>query len=341
MGVLRNPEVRYPLLAMLAGAVLSLGAIALFLNKNENVILLLCAVGGAFALCCVIFLTGSVIHSKKVRSFTVKVERNLRGKRELQFDTFREGDFNGLQNVVQKMAIAHALQEDRLKEEKGRLKDALENITHQLKTPLTPLTLSAERLLEDEVSTADRKRAARTILGNAEHIDSLVQTLLKLARLDAGVQTFRDDVFSVEDLLDEVCEPLEISMDLGDITLKRTVTPGLTMTSDFLFLKEALMNVVKNCMEHTPPGGTIYIDAASDGVGTQFVIRDTGSGIAEEDLPHIFERFHSGKDAGPKSVGIGLSFTSQVIHCLGGTVRVRNHPEGGAEFTLRIDRINV
>ena len=341
MGLLRNPEVRFPLLAMLAAAGLSLGAIAWFLKETEYKGLLLWAVGGAFALCAVIFLTTARIHAKKVRAFIIKVDNNLRGQRDLQFDSFREGDFSDLQDAVQKMAVAHARQEDLLTEEKSLLKDSLDNITHQIKTPLTPLTFSAERLLEDDVSPADRKRAARTILGNAEHIDSLVQTLLKLARLDAGVVTFRQDVISVEELVEKVCEPLEIPMELGEITLQKTFDPpGMTLTGDMMWLKEALMNIVKNCMEHTPPGGTIHIDTTGNAGCTQFVIRDTGSGIPKEELPHIFERFHSGKDAKPNSVGIGLSLTRQVIESMEGRIIPENHPDG-AMFTVTLPKINI
>ena len=342
MGLLRNPEVRFPLLAMLAAAGLSLGAIAWFLNGSEYKGLLLWAVGGAFALCAVIFLAASFIHAKKVRAFIIKVDNNLRGQRDLQFDSFREGDFSDLQDAVQKMAVAHARQEDQLTEEKSRLKDSLDNITHQIKTPLHSLTQMAERLMEAEVSPFDRKRAARKILDNAAHIDTLVKTLLKLSRLEAGVVTFRQDVISVEELMEDVCEPLEISMELGEITLKKTFDPaGLTMTGDRLWLNEALTNIVKNCIEHTLPGGTIYIDTTGNAGCTQFVIRDTGSGIPKEELPHIFERFHSGKDAKPNSVGIGLSLSKQVIESMEGWIIPENHPDGGAMFTVTLPKINI
>ena len=104
---------------------------------------------------------------------------------------------------------------------------------------------------------------------------------------------------------------------------------------------EAFGNLLKNCMEHTPPGGTVFIDVSDNAVASQIVIRDTGPGIAPEDLHHIFERFYRGKDAGPNSVGIGLSFSEKVIHGLGGTVKAGNHPEGGAVFTVRLIKMNV
>ena len=341
MRLLRNPEVRYPLLAFFAAAGLTLGALAFFLKGTANKDGVLWIVGGGFGLCCAVFLIGAAFHAKKVRSFTVKAERNLHGGRELQFDEFKEGDFSVLQQVVQSMALSHIRQEEQLQAEKGLLKQSLADITHQIKTPLSSLTLAAEQLLENEVEPAARKRAARKILDTSDHISELVSTLLKLSRLDADVVTFRDDTFTAEELIERVCETLEISMELREITLKKDVPPEITLQSDRLWLTEALMNIVKNCMEHTPAGGTVSIDVTENAVCTQFVICDTGPGIAEEDMPHLFERFYRGKNAGEDSVGIGLSFSKQVIRSLGGTIKPQNAPEGGAMFTVRMIKMNV
>ena len=152
---------------------------------------------------------------------------------------------------------------------------------------------------------------------------------------------FRSDEFTAEKLIARVCKPLEISMELRDISLIKNVPPEITLQSDLLWLTEALMNIVKNCMEHTPAGGTIRIDVTENAVCTQIVICDTGPGIAEEDMPHLFERFYRGKDAGDNSVGIGLAFTNQVIRSLGGTVKAQNRQEGGAMFTVRMIKMNV
>ena len=342
MRILRNPEVRMPLLGMLAAGGLTLGILAITYHKTAFFAAVMWAVSAAFAVCIIIFLVFASIHSKKVRAFTLKAQRNIRGSRELQFDEFEEGDFAVLQDVVQSMALAHARQEDRLTEEKGILKQSLEDITHQLKTPLQSLTLTAEQLMADEVTDAARKRAARKIMGTTYHVSELVATLLKLSRLDADAVTFRQDSFTAAELIERVCEPLEDSMELREITLQKNVPPEITLQSDLQWLTEALMNIVKNCMEHTPAGGTVFIDVSDTPVATQIVIRDTGSGIAEEDMPHLFERFYRGKDAGPNSVGIGLAFSQAVIHDkLHGTINPGNHPDGGAMFTVRMIKMNV
>lgn len=341
MRLFRNPEVRFPLLGMLATAGLMIGVLAVLLKETSYLSAVLWAAGAAFTVCIVIFLVGAAVHAKKVRSFTIKAERSIHGSRELQFDEFKEGDFAVLQDVVQNMALAHARQEEQLTAEKGLLKQSLADITHQLKTPLAALTLTAEQLTQDELSVPDRKRAARKIMNTTDHLGELVATLLKLSRLDADAVTFRQDSFTAVELIDRVCEPLEISMEIREVALKKNVPPEITLQSDLQWLSQAVMNIVKNCMEHTPAGGTVFIDVSDTPVATEIVIRDTGTGIAEEDIPHLFERFYRGKDAGPNSVGIGLAFTNQVVHSLGGTVKAANRPEGGAMFTVRLIKMNV
>ncbi|MBQ6018738.1 MAG: HAMP domain-containing histidine kinase [Clostridia bacterium] len=345
MRLLRNPEVRYPLLALLAAAGLSLGLAALLLKGEPYRGTVLAAVGGAFALCGVILLTASLFHSRKVRDFTAKARGSLRGSRDLKFDDFSEGDFSDLQNVVEKMAISHVLQEEQLQKEKNILKDSLENISHQLKTPLQALTTTGEQLMADEMTPAVRKRAARRILDTTDRFSELVKTLLELSKLDAGAEIFRQDTFTARELIDRVCETLEIIMELREIELIKSVPPEITIRSDMKLLSQALINIVKNCMEHTPAGGTVTIAVSDDEVATQIRISDTGPGIDPEDLSgqKLFERFHRGKNAGPNSVGIGLAFTKQVIKGLDdkNEVWAENRPEGGAMFTVRLKKVNV
>ena len=341
MRVLRNPEIRGPFFAAVieAGTGLFIGFLLLRLDVSANAVLW--AMIPTLALCIGIFTFGAWLLFRKLRAFTLQAEESLHGKRDLRFDDFREGDLAVMKDVFQSMALSHARQAGRLEQEKGLLQESLANIMHQLKTPLQTMTQTAEALMETDVSDAERKHAARTILDTSDHISALVSTLLKLSRLDADAVTFRHDTFTVRELIDGVCEPLEMTMELREIALVKNVPEDAVICSDPLWLKEALLNIVKNCMEHTPAGGAVTVDVNDTAVATEIVIRDTGPGIDEEDLPHLFERFYRGKNAGPNSVGIGLAFTNQVVRALGGTVRAKNAPDGGAVFTVRMIKMNV
>ena len=342
MRLLRNPEVRIPLFA---GIAISVGAVILILHflKQETVSVSAVILTVVITLLLLItgFLLSAYFHYKQVRNFTVKVDRNLHGHRELNFNEFKEGDFAVLQDVTQGMVMTHYRQEEMLEEDKVFLAKWLADISHQLKTPLASLTLSAEQLSENDVSDADRKRSARRMLDMINRINNFIKTLLKISRLDAEAVQFRKEEISAQELIEDVCDPLEMTMELREITLIKKVPEDITFVSDKTWLTEALLNIVKNCMEHTPPEGTITIEVSQTAVSTEFVIRDTGGGIDPDDLPHIFERYYRGKDADSSSVGIGLSFTNTVVRKLGGTVKAENHPDGGAIFTVRLISMNV
>ena len=93
--------------------------------------------------------------------------------------------------------------------------------------------------------------------------------------------------------------------------------------------------MLKNCMEHTPDGGSITLRVRETALFTEITVQDTGKGFAAEDIPHLFERFYRGQNAGEESIGIGLALARMVMTRQNGTIQARNAPEGGALFTLR------
>ena len=113
------------------------------------------------------------------------------------------------------------------------------------------------------------------------------------------------------------------------------VTTEGEFNGDVSWTCEALTNIIKNCMEHTPTHGNITINASENALYTEITITDNGCGISKEDLPHIFERFYKGKDSDDKSFGIGLALARMIITEQNGTVKAENNPEGGAKFTVR------
>ena len=126
-----------------------------------------------------------------------------------------------------------------------------------------------------------------------------------------------------------------ISMDLHNVLLETEIEDGMTIQGDFSWLSEAVRNILKNCMEHTGQGGTLWIRAGENHLYTEFVIEDNGPGIDSEDLPRLFERFYKGKDAADSNVGIGLALARIIVCAQNGTLKAENRAEGGARFTMR------
>ena len=153
--------------------------------------------------------------------------------------------------------------------------------------------------------------------------------------MDAGTITFHQTETSVKELLSTAAAPLLIPLELRDIQYHETIEPkDFSFSTDLRWTAEALGNILKNCMEHTPAGGAVTLSAWEDALAFRVRVDDTGPGIAKADLPHIFERFYRGPgDASPAGgVGIGLALAQGLVSAQGGSLRADNAPGGGARF---------
>ena len=162
----------------------------------------------------------------------------------------------------------------------------------------------------------------------------LEESLLVLARLDAGtllLQRKETDVFTIlvlaADNLQELLVESAVSIDIPELG-------EMMITADLDWTMEAFMNLMKNCMEHNP-GGTVHCSYAQNPLYTEILIWDEGEGFAREDIPHLFERFYRGQNAGEGGIGIGLSLSKEIIERQNGTLRAGNRPGGGAFFEIR------
>ena len=163
----------------------------------------------------------------------------------------------------------------------------------------------------------------------------LVSTLLKLSRIDAQVLQFHPQQLSMYQLLQESLEPLHIMMELKEQTCTLVCDEGLEVTLDMKWSVEALGNILKNCVEHTPQQGSIHISVQDNPLHTCIRIQDNGKGIPAEELPHIFERFYRGRNASIDSAGIGLAMSKAVFQQQNGDVEAIAS-EQGACFLIRI-----
>lgn len=286
------------------------------------------------------FLILTHIRYRKLSQLSAHIDAMLHGERELNLDAMAEGELAILSNELEKLVTRLNLTVDELAREKQALADALADISHQIKTPLTSLSISTELVRKHLVALpdcAEDVERLRRIEQLELRIENLVAALLKLARLDAGVIHLTREQVEVEDAVRSATQPLSVALDIADVELLVDVDPGCTFTGDLAWTAEALGNIVKNCMEHTPAGGAVHIQAWEDALACRIRVTDTGPGIAEEDLPHIFERFYRGSHGAdsdsavnPSGVGIGLSLAQSLIAAQDGTLTASNaHDDAG------------
>lgn len=174
----------------------------------------------------------------------------------------------------------------------------------------------------------------RDLSGRTQQLQWLVDTLLKLSQLDAGTVTLRPEQICLDDLLESASSPLLVPMELRNIRFQ-VVTNHETLVCDRLWTAEAIGNLLKNAIEHSPVGGTITVCAEDTPVCLQLTVHDDGNGFPTQDLPHLFERFYRGSNAAKGSYGIGLSLTRRILSEENATIRASNAPQGGALFTIR------
>jgi two-component system sensor histidine kinase BaeS len=220
----------------------------------------------------------------------------------------------------------------------------LADVSHELKTPLAAIRGYAETLAMPEVQLEERtRRRYLEIVGEeAIQLQRIVGDLLDLARLESGGLTLTCGEVPVEQLFRRVADRHERDMLEKQVTLETTVAADMSgIWCDAARLEQALQNLVANALRHTPEGGHIGLAAEKAGGGARLTVRDTGPGIPEDHLAHIFDRFYktdaSRTDPYSQSgSGLGLSIVKAIVERHGGTVAAANLPGGGAEFTITL-----
>lgn len=227
-------------------------------------------------------------------------------------------------------AEEHYLQEKNL-----MTQNFIENIAHQIKTPLSCISISQERILES--TEGEARELARQSLRYTDEIGKLMKRLLDIGRLEAGKVIWHREMFRMADLLEDCAASLEN----GTERIRVAGDRDAEYYGDYEWLKEAFSNILKNCLEHDPGREKITVSLTRSREGVKIVIRDHGTGISEKDLPYIFDRFYLPEKTGTSHVGIGLNLARLVVEQHFGSVTARNAEEGGAEFTVILPAYSI
>ncbi len=272
---------------------------------------------------------------------SLEMDEILHGNSHVDLSRFSEGELSILASEVHKMTVRLREQAETLQKDKSFLADSLADISHQIRTPLTSINLIANLLSEEDLPQPRRLQLTRELMDLLSRIDWLITTLLKISRLDSGAVELARAPVDLRQLAQKAAAMVAIPMELREQTLVIQGSDSASFLGDVTWSVEAVGNILKNCMEHTPEGGTVTVTVDGNPLYGELVIRDTGPGFSREDLPHLFERFYKGKGAGDSGFGIGLALARMIIQAQNGTVRAANGRSGGAEFTIRFYRSTV
>lgn len=328
MKIIRNPELKRELLIDL-----SITAVAALIGFWIRPIC------GMIALAVGLLLSGAHIafavqRYHQMEALAQRLDRILHGQDRVLIEDAAEGELSILNSELQKMTTRLQEQANQLSSDKQQLTEAIQDIFHQIRTPLTSMNLLVSMLGEEDLPYDRRLSMTHELRRQLERVQWLVETLLKLSKIDAGTAQFRSEPVSVAELIEKAAQPLRIPMELREQSLTIRATEE-HFAGDLNWTAEALGNILKNCMEHTPVGGTITVTTEETALFTEIVVEDNGPGISKEDLPYLFDRFYKGEGSSDDSVGIGLALSRSIIAAQNGTIKAENVPTGGARFTIR------
>lgn len=331
MKFIRNPEVkRASILYGAATLILTAAGYFLFESKTSIFIFLVCIIFGLF------HFISTYNRYQQIRKLTADIDKVLHDDSSIRFQDYKEGELSILYDEISKMTTRLREHSASLTKDKTYLSDSIADISHQIRTPMTSIHLILSLLTE---SSTDKRRMREHIFEInklLEHIDWLVHALLNISKLETKTAKFRKEKILVSELVRKSYEPLSISMELRDINFETVFEDEqVSFHGDLNWTREAVENVLKNCMEHTPQGGTIKVSVSENAVYTKIIIEDNGSGFDLKDLPHLFERFYKGKNSHTQSMGIGLALSRMIITAQSGTIKAENRKDTGAKFTIK------
>lgn len=322
-----NRELRYSLTILVLATVVFVIVGFLVSGLTGMLILSVCLIT------ITIFLLTEYYRYRKLQKLSTDLDNLLISGIPLPIIEYHEGELSILANQIQKITLLLKESAEAVQADKKYLADSLADISHQLRTPLTAMNLTASMLRNPDLSTEKRIELSKELRNLLIRTDWLVETLLKISKLDAGTVKLLQNPVRVADLIARAAGPLAIPMDLRDHRLV-VCCKDEAFAGDLVWTAEALGNILKNCSEHTPAGGTITITAIETALYTQIEVKDTGPGFDPKDIPHLFERFYKGSNASENSYGIGLALARTVIAAQNGTLQAMNG-ESGAKFVIK------
>ena len=274
---------------------------------------------------------------ERVNIISRAAEKVVDGNFDISFPSDRDNDFSILYHCFTQMTNRMRLGIEKLKDDKVFLRNMISDISHQLKTPLSSLIMFNELMLDDKAMTTDmREMFLDKSRQQLERIEWLIQSLLKMARLEAGSIEFRNQrmLFVIPAKNAAVAMSIKASEKRIKIIFDGDID-NVWFSGDEEWMTEAISNIIKNSIEHTVEGGEVHICLSESPLFSRISITDNGEGIDKKDIPHIFERFYRSSSAvKPDSVGIGLALSKLVIDGHGGSTSVRSERGKGTEITI-------
>jgi signal transduction histidine kinase len=249
-------------------------------------------------------------------------------------DNFDETQLSKVQSKLMRYLTCATMSEKKLDEEKNRLKELITNISHQTKTPLTNILMYSQ-LLEEQVKDERLKEYTEEILVQGRKLETLIQALVKMSRLETGIFQFDKEVHSLTDIVSDVVNQGKTKAQNKNISIVVGDEPSASVRIDKKWVTEAVYNILDNAIKYSDEGTTITISIFSYEMFSGIRIADQGIGMDEEEIPRVFGRFYRGQAVHDKEgIGVGLFLAREIVEGQGGYIKARSAVNKGSTFDV-------
>lgn len=274
--------------------------------------------------------------NKKVEAINEYLNKVNNGNYELEILENSNDELSKLRNEIYKTTILLRETAETNKKESKSLSDSLADISHQLKTPLTSMRIMLDNIEDNPGMDEDTKNDfLHSISNQVDWMSSLVISLLKLSRFDAGMIIMNNESINLKKIINDVIKKLSIMAEVKDITIILNIDDKIEYNADYKWQIEAFTNIIKNAIEHSKENSKIIIQAEQSSIFTKIIIQDEGEGISNKDIKHIFERFYKAKNSSENSIGIGLALSKSIIEKENGLISVKSEEGKGTKFIIK------
>jgi signal transduction histidine kinase len=304
--------------------------------RSRTLWILLSSTIAFFALIGYLLLRESRKQLSEIRSLADTMEDTVKHNRPMAYRIYDEGEIGLLASGAQELTIRLRETIDQLHRDKAFLKDTITDISHQLKTPLASLMIYVDLLRGDQVDDDHAAEFLDTCKRELDRMEWLTLTLLKLARLEADALEMSLKETPLVNTVQQAVNSIRLLANNKqiDIVVGNTES-SLVVPHDSHWLAEAITNLLKNAVEHSPPGSSVTIDWEHTPVFIRLRVKDQGRGIEARHLPHIFKKFYRTSSEG-SGVGLGLPLAKSIVERHGGMLSAAANPAGGTIFNLTI-----
>lgn len=305
-------------------------------NINKNLINTAVLIGIFGIASLSIFMRYVLIQEKELKEINEYIKEVNNKNYSLKIEDNKDGELSRLRNELYKTTVILREAAENSEEEKEKLSIAIADISHQLKTPLTSIRIMLDNISDNpDMPQEIREDFIQDISKQVEHMSSLVISLLKIAKFDAGTIKMENEEIDAKKLIDSVINNLAILIEIKEIEVITKIDEKAIFIADYKWQQEALTNILKNAIEHSQPKSNIYIIVENTSIFLKIKIKDEGQGIEQKDLKHIFERFYRAKNCNEDSIGIGLSLAKTITEQNNGYIKATSEVGKGTLFEIK------